>query len=75
VARENKIQGSVSLEVVVDETGTVTKVRVLKSKPKDYQPFVDAAVEAVRQWRYEPATKNGEPVGITMDVLIKFALS
>ena len=56
--------------VVVDAEGVPTDVRVVKGVP-----LLDAAaVEAVRQWRYEPTLMNGVPVPIAMTVTVTFTL-
>jgi len=63
-AREAGVRGIVILEVTIDTVGTVKDVRVLRSIP-----WLDAAaMEAVRQWRYEPTLLNGAPVPVIMTV-------
>lgn len=52
------IQGEVRLQFTVTETGEPTDVRVIESVPG----LDEAAVECVRQWRFEPARKSGDPV-------------
>jgi protein TonB len=64
------VQGVVILEAVIGEDGTVQNVRVLRSKPL----LDDAAVEAVRQWRFTPTLLNGQPVPIVMTVTVRFDL-
>ena len=46
------------LEAVIGEDGTVQDVRVLRSKPL----LDNAAVEAVRQWKFTPATRKGRAI-------------
>ena len=70
-ARNTGLEGSVVLNVVIDETGTVTEVSVVQSAPL----FDDAAVVAVRQWRYVPSIRNGRPVPVTTSVTVNFELS
>jgi protein TonB len=70
IARENRVQGVVILEAVIGETGRVTDVRVLRSIPLLDQ----AAMDAVRQWRFAPTLLNGEPVPIVMTVTVSFEL-
>ena len=54
-ALQAKVQGEVVLDVVVDANGVPTDVQVSQSVP-----MLDAAaIEAVRQWRYEPTLMNG----------------
>jgi protein TonB len=64
------VQGVVILEAVIDETGRVTNVRVLRSIPLLDQ----AATQAVRQWQFAPTLLNGEPVPIVMTVTVSFEL-
>ena len=69
-AREARVQGVVILEVTLSRTGEVSDVEVLRSVPL----LDEAAVAAVRQWRYEPTLVDGEPVSILMTVTVNFQL-
>ena len=70
IAIQAKRYGTVVLEAVIDETGTVRDVTVLRSVP-----LLDrAAIDAVRQWRYSPTKLNGVPVTIIMTVTVTFTL-
>lgn len=67
--RLSGIQGQVGLEVAIDEKGMVTQVKVAKP----LHPYLDfAAVQAVRQWTYEPAVQNGKPVPVVVKVTMIF---
>lgn len=58
VSRRNRIQGSVTLYVVIDVTGHPSDIAVFHS----LDPNLDAsAVKTVRQWRFHPAERNGQP--------------
>lgn len=70
IARNAHLQGVVILEAVLDVQGRVQSVRVLRSIPLLDQ----AAVDAVRQWRFTPARLNGEPVPVVMSVTVNFEL-
>ena len=70
VARQAHIEGVVILEAVLDDQGRVESVRVLRSFPMLDQ----AAVDAVRQWRFTPALLNGQPVPVVMTVTVNFTL-
>jgi protein TonB len=63
------VQGVVSLLFVVDATGKVTNLRVEKSTHKEFEK---PAMEAVRQWKFEPAVKGGKRVSCKMRVPIRF---
>jgi len=60
----------VILDVIIDETGTVTSTRVLRSVALLDQ----AAIDAVRQWKFTPARLNGEVIPIVMTVTVSFRL-
>jgi protein TonB len=63
-----KVGGMVILEAVVDAEGTVESVKVLRSVK-----FLDnAAVEAVKQWKYSPLILNGVPTPFVLTVTLNF---
>jgi TonB family protein len=70
-ARRARIQGVVILEVIIDENGNVTNVKVLKPLPMglDHQ-----AVEAVERWKFRPATLHGRPVAVYYNLTVNFRL-
>ena len=71
MARTARLPGFVLIQAVVGEDGGVAEVSVLRaSSPL----FVDAAVEAVRQWRYRPALQSGRPVRVYFTVRVEFQL-
>jgi TonB family protein len=67
-ARAAGIQGIVILEITIAEDGSVRDALVLRSIPQLDQ----AAIEAVRQWRFTPTLINGAPVPIIMTVTVSF---
>lgn len=69
-ARKNGIQGVVILEAKADESGRVIDIMVLKSVPELDQ----AALDAVRQWVYEPLVIEGKAKKVVFTVTVKFAL-
>jgi TonB family protein len=70
--REAGLSGVVPLEATIGADGAVTSVRVLSAQV--HPDFANAAIEAVRQWRYTPTLLNGVPVEITMTVTVAFSL-
>ena len=70
-AQDLRIGGVVVLEIVIDEAGHVADARVMRSIPILDQ----AALDAVRQWEYEPTLLNGVPVSIVMFATVNFTLS
>jgi TonB family protein len=70
-ARQAGIQGTVVLESLVAKDGSVHVRRVLQG----IDLGLDAqAVRAAEQWRFEPATRNGEPVDMVIQLEINFSL-
>jgi protein TonB len=65
-----RLSGTVVVEAEVDARGVVKTVKVLSGHPL----FDEAALEAVRQWRYQPLLLNGEPTGFILSVVITFNL-
>lgn len=63
--------GTVVLKVVVYADGTVGDIHVVEGE----EPFVRAAVQAVKSWRYEPARLKGQPVAVYREIRIPFKLS
>ncbi len=70
LARQARVQGSVILQVMVDEKGNVTDVRVVRGHPL----LESAAVEAVQKWKYKPTFLNGQPVAVISNVVVTFTL-
>ena len=66
-----QIQGMVILEATVDATGAVKDTRVLRS----HSVLDEAAIDAVRQWRYEPLMLNGTPMPFVLTVTVSFSLA
>ncbi len=64
-----KLDGRVQVRAIVDETGVVTKARVLNSSHK---VFEEAAVQSVQQWRFTPAVSDGQNVSQCVDVMVPF---
>ena len=64
-------EGTVILQAVIDETGNVREVKVLRS----VQLLDDAAIQAVANWKFTPTLLNGAPVEVVMKVSIQFRLA
>ena len=69
-ARRRNVSGWVEVVFTVTPRGTVDDAEVRSSSPEEV--FDDAALRAVRQWRFEPATKDGEAVATRTMVRLKF---
>jgi len=70
LAVQSRVSALVILEAEVDVRGYVKTVKALRGHPL----FDEAAVEAVKQWRYQPLLLNGEPTGFILTVTINFNL-
>ena len=71
IARTAQVSGIVIAEAVVDASGQVADVKILKSIPLLDQ----AAINAVREWKYTPTLLNGVPVPVIMTVTVNFSLT
>jgi len=70
-ARQAKIQGTVLLAVAINASGTVDAVKVVCK----LEPGLDAnAVDAVKQWKFTPATKDGERVPVQIEISVGYRL-
>ncbi len=70
LAVQSRISALVILEAEVDTRGFVKNVKVLRGHPL----FDEAAMLAVKQWRYQPLLLNGEPTGFILTVTVNFNL-
>jgi protein TonB len=70
VARQAGIEGIVSMRVVINKDGAVEKVDVLSGE----QALQQAAITAVRQWRYQPFLLEGNAVPVVTIVNVKFQI-
>ena len=74
-ARDERRQGRVILQAVIDVEGAVRAITVLRV-PQGSEDFAAAAVEAVQRWRYQPArASDGRAVPVYFTVVVEFQLS
>ena len=66
------IEGTVPLEAIITASGTVQSVRILSATV--HPELALAAVDAVRQWQFEPTLLNGSPVDIAMSTTVTFTI-
>ena len=71
LARQARIQGTVRLQAIIARDGTIAQLEVLSGHPL----LVQSALDAVRQWRYQPTLLNGEPVEVVTTIDVVFTLS
>lgn len=70
LARQARISGVVRLQAVIDKDGSVQELQVISGHPL----LVQSALDAVRQWRYQPTLLNGEPVQVVTTIDVNFVL-
>ena len=64
-----RLEGLVILEAIITKTGTVEQVKTIRS---DNPMLERSALEAVLQWRYKPATLNGQPIKVYFTVTVMY---
>ena len=72
-ARRAEREGVVELECTVGVDGRATDIKVIKEEPKGFS-FGEAAIEALKKWRFTPAKKGGESVPQRVKLPIRFTL-
>jgi protein TonB len=71
LARQTRISGTVRLHAIIGKDGTVQSLQLESGHPL----LVQAALDAVRQWRYQPTLLNGEPVEVDTTIDVVFSLN
>lgn len=70
-ARAEKIEGNVILSFIVGTDGVAKDIHIVRGLGKGLD---EKAVECLQNWRFQPGTRNGEPIGIRAQAEIKFQL-
>lgn len=71
LARTARIQGTVEFAAVIDKEGRVENLQLISGHPL----LIQAAREAILQWRYRPTLLNGQPVEVSTTITVKFTLT
>ena len=71
IAKRARIQGIVVLQAVISKQGAIENLRVVSGHPM----LTQAALDAVRQWRYRPYLLSGEPVEVETQITVNFNLA
>ncbi len=70
LARTSRVQGSVVVDAIIQLTGKLANVTVVDGHPL----LVDAALDALKQWRYKPAVLNGKPIESPVHINVVFRM-
>ncbi len=71
LARQTRISGTVKLHAIIGKDGSVQQLVMVSGHPL----LVQAALDAVKQWRYQPTLLNGEPVEVDTEIDVIFSLA
>jgi periplasmic protein TonB len=71
LARQTRISGTVRLHAIIAKNGSVEQLEVISGHPL----LVQAALDAVRQWKYQPTTLNGDNVEVDTTIDVIFSLN
>lgn len=71
LALQTRLEGTVTFTAIIAKDGTIQHLQLLSGHPL----FIQAATDAVRQWRYRPTLLNGEPVEVVAPIEVKFILN
>jgi protein TonB len=69
LARAARVQDYVMLQATISREGTIQDLKVLRGHPL----LNEAAIEAVKQWRYKPQTLNGQPIEVITTITVNFS--
>jgi protein TonB len=72
-AMRAKLQGVVEMEAVVNADGSVGNVRITRSLDRTFG-LDEEAIKAVKQWRFQPGMRKGQPVAVIVNVELTFTL-
>ncbi|HXZ18623.1 MAG TPA: energy transducer TonB [Candidatus Acidoferrales bacterium] len=70
LARQARVEGNVIVDAVIDTSGNVIEAKVISGPPL----LMQAALDAVRQWKFEPTYLNDQPVPVRLLVTVEFSL-
>ena len=71
IARQARIQGVVVLQALIGNDGSIQNLHVVSGHPM----LTNAALAAVKEWKYKPYFLNGEPVEVETTINVNFTLS
>jgi protein TonB len=71
LAKSARVQGTVEFTAIIGKDGNIQNLKLVRGHPL----LVNAAKEAVLQWKYKPTELNGQPVDVITDIIVNFTLS
>jgi protein TonB len=71
LAKSARVQGTVEFTATISKEGNIENLQLVRGHPL----LVNAAKEAVLQWKYRPTMLNGSPVEVITDIIVNFTLS
>jgi protein TonB len=71
LAKSARVQGTVEFTAVISKEGNIENLQLVRGHPL----LVNAARDAVLQWKYRPTQLNGQPVEVITDIIVNFTLS
>jgi protein TonB len=69
-AQQEMVEGEVVLQALISKDGTIADLRPISGP----QVLSDAAMNAVKRWRFKPYLVNGKPVEVQTNIRVNFAL-
>ena len=69
LARAARVQDYVALQATIDKEGNIVDLKILHGHPL----LNDAAIEAVKRWRYRPMLLNGQPIEVVTTITVNFS--
>jgi periplasmic protein TonB len=70
LAKQTRVQGIVSIDAVIDTEGNIVEMSVVSGHPL----LISAALDAVKNWKYEPTDLNDQAVAVQLIVTVTFQL-
>jgi periplasmic protein TonB len=71
LAKSARVQGAVKFTAIISKDGKIENLQLIRGHPL----LVNAAKDAVLQWRYRPTLLNGRPVEVVTDIVVNFTLN
>jgi TonB family protein len=69
-AKTGHVEGNVVLQGIINKEGDVAELRLVSGEPL----LANAAMDAVKQWRYKPYLLNGDPIEVETTIVVRFRL-